>query len=76
MTQKEMQITNGFCSDVQVRGSYPSYADRYFEENGIVIKKEPGDDEALKEGTVDYYTFSCYMSNCTETFWIYLCGKI
>lgn len=65
MTQREMQITNWFCSDVQVRGYYPSYADRYFEENGIVIKKEPGDDAILREGTVDYYTFSYYMSNCT-----------
>lgn len=65
MTQKEMQITNWFCSDVQVRGYYPAYAERYFEENGIVIQKEPGDDEILAEGTVDYYTFSYYMSTCT-----------
>ena len=65
MTQKEMQITNWFCSDIQVRGYYPAYAERYFEENGIVIKKEPGDDEILREGTVDYYTFSYYMSTCT-----------
>ena len=65
MTQKEMQITNWFCSDIQVRGYYPAYAERYFEENGIVIKKEPGDDEILREGTVDYYTFSYYMSICT-----------
>lgn len=65
MTQKEMQIINWFCSDIQVRGYYPSYAERYFEENNIIIKKEPDDDEILKEGTVDYYTFSYYMSNCT-----------
>lgn len=65
LTQKEMQMTNWFCSDVQVRGYYPSYAERYFEENGIVIQKEPGDDALLKEGTVDYYTFSYYMSTCT-----------
>lgn len=65
LTQQEMQMTNWFCSDIQVRGYYPSYADRFFEENGIVIKKEPGDDEILKEGTVDFYTFSYYMSTCT-----------
>lgn len=65
LTQQEMQMTNWFCSDVQVRGYYPSYAERFFEENGIVLKKEPGDDEILKEGTVDYYTFSYYMSTCT-----------
>jgi 6-phospho-beta-glucosidase len=62
--QKQMQITNWFCSDVQVRGEYPYYADRFFEEKGITIKKEPGDDEILKEGKVDFYTFSYYMSAC------------
>lgn len=62
--QKKMRITNWFCSDVQVRGYYPSYAERFFEENGIVIQKEPEDDRILQEGTVDFYTFSYYMSNC------------
>jgi 6-phospho-beta-glucosidase len=62
--QKQMQITNWFCSDVQVRGEYPYYADRFFEEKGITIKNEPGDDEILKEGKVDFYTFSYYMSAC------------
>ena len=64
MAQKEMQMKNYFCSDVQVRGYYPAYADRYFEENNIIIKKEADDDKILKEGTVDFYTFSYYMSNC------------
>lgn len=62
--QKQMRIMNWFCSDVQVRGEYPSYMNRFFEENNIHIVKEPGDDEILKEGTVDMYTFSYYMSNC------------
>ena len=65
--QKSNRMLNWFCSDVQVRGAYPSYADRFFEENGITIKKEAGDDEILKEGTVDFYTFSYYMSNCIST---------
>ena len=30
-TQKEMRIMNWFCSDVQVRGEYPAYMERYFE---------------------------------------------
>ena len=34
--QQKMQITNWFCSDVQVRGEYPSYMKRWFAENGIV----------------------------------------
>ncbi len=65
--QKDNRMKNWFCSDVQVRGEYPSYSERYFEENGITIKKEAGDDEILKEGTVDFYTFSYYMSNCVST---------
>ncbi len=62
--QKQMRIMNWFCSDVQVRGEYPDYIWRYFEENNINVKMEEGDTELLKKGVVDYYTFSYYMSNC------------
>lgn len=65
--QKEMQYMNWFASDIQVRGAYPYYEKRFFEENGIEIKKEAGDDAILAEGTVDFYTFSYYMSNCVTT---------
>ena len=62
--QKQMQMTNWFCSDIQVRGEYPAYAERYFEEKQIRIHMEPGDEEILREGCVDFYTFSYYMSTC------------
>ena len=62
--QKEMQNMNWFASDIQVRGAYPYYAKRFFEENGIQIQKEAGDDEILLAGKVDFYTFSYYMSSC------------
>ncbi len=62
-----MQMMNWFCSDVQVRGMYPYYADRFFEEHGIQVKMEPEDAGLLREGTVDFYTFSYYMSNCVST---------
>ena len=65
--QQKMQITNWFCSDVQVRGEYPSYMKRWFAENGITILQQPEDADILKEGTVDFYTFSYYMSNCITT---------
>lgn len=65
-TQKKDQIVNYFCGDVQVKGEYPFYIDRYFEENDIDIEIKDGDLEILKEGTVDYYTFSYYMSNCVS----------
>ncbi len=65
--QKQMNVMNWFCSDMHVRGEYPYYMKRYFEENSITIHAEPGDAEILKKGTVDFYTFSYYMSNCITT---------
>ncbi|MDO4167886.1 MAG: glycoside hydrolase family 1 protein, partial [Eubacteriales bacterium] len=65
--QQKTQMTNWFCSDIQVRGIYPGYAERFFRENHISIHMEPGDAALLKRGTVDFYTFSYYMSNCVTT---------
>lgn len=63
-TQYHMQIINWLCGDVQVRGSYPFFTQRYFRENNITLVKGEKDDQILKEGTVDFYTFSYYMSSC------------
>lgn len=62
--QKQSQIMNWFCSDVQCRGKYPNYIHRYFKENNIEIHMEDKDEQILKEGCVDFYTCSYYMSNC------------
>lgn len=62
--QEYNRVMNYFCSDVQCRGYYPSYMDRYFLEHDITIEKQPGDDEILRAGTVDFYTFSYYVSSC------------
>lgn len=61
-----MDMGNWFCGDIQVRGHYPYYAKRYFEDNHITVAKEPGDDEILARGTVDFYSFSYYMSSCVS----------
>ncbi len=66
-TQDKMNMGNWFCGDVQVRGHYPYYAKRFFKDNGITVRTEPGDEEILKEGTVDFYSFSYYMSSCEST---------
>ena len=55
-----------FYMDVQVKGYYPSYKLKDFERQGIEITKEPGDDELLKDGTVDYIGFSYYMSSVSD----------
>ena len=57
---------NLYFADVHVRGAYPKYLNKYFEENGISITKEDGDDEILKN-TVDFISFSYYMSFCVTT---------
>ena len=66
LAQRQMQMINWFTSDIQVRGAYPYYAKRYFEENKIEVRMEPDDERILKEGTVDFFTFSYYMSNCAS----------
>ena len=62
-----MNMGNFFCGDVQVRGHYPYYAKRYFKDNGITFHMEPEDEEILAKGTVDFYSFSYYMSSCVST---------
>lgn len=64
LCQREMRRMNWFFTDVQVRGYYPSYAIRFFEENNIAIQKETEDDMILKNGTVDFISLSYYMSSC------------
>lgn len=58
------QMKNMFCSDVMIRGAYPGYALRYLKNHNIEVKKEPEDDQILKEGCVDFYSCSYYMTNC------------
>ncbi|SFM25545.1 glycoside hydrolase family 1 protein [Salibacterium qingdaonense] len=59
---EEGRIFNFLCGDVQIRGEYPSYSTRYFEENGIDIEMKEGDLETIAEGTVDFISLSYYMS--------------
>ena len=67
LTQKQMRERNWYCSDVMVRGEYPAFAKRLWQENGVTLQMEDGDLEILKEGTVDFYTLSYYMTNCIGT---------
>ena len=64
--QNKMNMSNWFCGDVQVRGHYPYYAKRFFKDNNVVVKMEEGDEDILKKGTVDFYSFSYYMSSCAS----------
>ncbi len=51
---------NYFFIDVQSRGYYPSYALKMLEQKGITLPLLAGDSEILKEGTVDFISFSYY----------------
>jgi 6-phospho-beta-glucosidase len=53
---------NYFFSDVQVRGYYPRSIQRFFNDNNIKVEFERGDEEILREHTVDFVSFSYYMS--------------
>lgn len=64
--QQHEELSNYLCGDVQVRGAYSGFAKRYFKENNINIKMEDDDLETLKNGCVDFYTFSYYMSSCVS----------
>lgn len=52
--QKFGQIHNSVAGDVHVRGDYPGFAARFFEENEINLETMPEDDEILKNGTGDF----------------------
>lgn len=64
LTQQEDMLRNCFSGDVQVKGIYPYYIRRYFERNHISFEITQQDLQDIREGTVDFYSFSYYMSNC------------
>lgn len=55
-----------FFADVQIRGHYPAYALKEFERGSFDVGFQPGDDDILAAGTVDYLGFSYYMSNTVK----------
>jgi 6-phospho-beta-glucosidase len=56
------RLLNNFCGDVHVFGEYPRFIKRYWKENGVQLNIQDGDIELLKEGKVDFISFSYYMS--------------
>ena len=62
LAAREFENQNYLFSDIHARGKYPAYINRFFKENGIEIEFAPGDKELLAENTVDFISFSYYMS--------------
>lgn len=67
LVQQTRQDIFYYCSDVQVRGRYPSYAARCWENAGVTLVTEPEDEQILADGRVDFYTFSYYSTGCVGT---------
>ncbi len=65
LTAQQMMRSTYCYADTQVFGEYPAYLLARFENEGIHIKKEVGDDEIMKAYPVDFVSFSYYMSSCS-----------
>lgn len=61
----EERRKNDFFTEVHAFGEYPVFAQRLFREEGICLDITPEDREILKN-TVDFISFSYYMSACAS----------
>ncbi|MBP2058541.1 6-phospho-beta-glucosidase [Lactobacillus colini] len=60
---QEFQKKLLFYADVQARGYYPSYKLKELERNNIKLPIKSGDITSLKEGKVDFISFSYYLTH-------------
>lgn len=56
-----------YSGDVQVKGKYPTYAKRLWDEHDVHLDITDDDIEQLAKGKVDMYTFSYYCSSVTTS---------
>ncbi len=61
------EVYDFYCGDVQMKGEYNPFAAKFWEEHDATVLMKEEDAETLKEGTVDFYSFSYYMSMCSAT---------
>ena len=62
-TQQRMRSIYRYV-DIQVFGNYPKYLLKEIENKGFELAIAPKDLELLTEGTVDFVSFSYYMTSC------------
>lgn len=63
----EADRTMFFYCDVQCRGEYPAWKLKEYEREGIQLNQQDGDELILKNGTVDFISFSYYSSACVTS---------
>lgn len=62
LAYQEANYTQYYFADMQVRGYYSAKAQAFLKKKGVELVMEPGDEEILKQGTVDFLSFSYYMT--------------
>lgn len=51
-----------YFADVMIRGYYPSYSQSIWDDLGVTLEMLEEDKQTLLDGTLDFYSFSCYRS--------------
>ncbi len=62
----ELRRRSLLFGDVMIRGEYPAYMARIWDEEDVKIETEPGDEELLKKYTSDFLGFSYYRTSTHE----------
>lgn len=60
---RDKMLSFYYCGDVHVRGYYTNTCTSFWNHIGSKVDMEQGDEEILKNGTVDFVSFSYYFSN-------------
>ena len=63
-TQKNLQDNYYYASDTMIRGEYPYFAERLWNEYNVTLDITEEDRIDLKAGKVDMLTFSYYSTSC------------
>lgn len=72
---QKLKQKSSFFPDVQIRGKYPDYAWKYFEDHGIDIEYESEDMDIIANGTVDFLSFTYYRSRIAGKDYVELVQK-
>lgn len=65
--QKNAQDNFYLFADILMRGYYPSYSERIFAQDKVVLNISDQDKKILLEGKSDFLAFSYYCSGCVTT---------
>ena len=64
LKERKNYVNLFFFGDVQAKGAYPKMKLKAYRQQGVNLELTDEDKKILREGTVDFVTFSYYMSTC------------